>query len=351
MRFYFHALCVGLSVSLLALTGCGAPNPDASSENGKRQIIDQANKALTDSDCATALELLLPVYNSSNSDNEIRLMTASAYACWADINYFKLLGDMVTHASSLAGGGFWTYASSLFPSTIGQDHVAEGSLLGQDALLSILQPGIPILPSGAVNSGSFNVGSVYPADRTDDSNLYLIFTSLAGIGSLQNRYGNPDANFHPHTALPWTAASSVSSDGCGYTSSITNFVDALSQSRNSVPSGLGTAIGFILNGPPGLNVSFQQVLDVACEYGCLGIKPSQDANAARKAIYALILDPTDSWTVSGCAGLFPSGCNTSHSCPSTLRNRSSCTAQTSDVNSCAAAGLTNFINNSLAGWQ
>jgi hypothetical protein len=338
-----------LSLLSLQLSGCGAPTPDASTELGKRQIIDQANKALTTSDCSTALELLLPVYNSANSDNEIRMMTASAYDCWANINFFKLVGDMVTHGTTLAGSGFWSYASSIFPSTLGKDHVAEGSLLGQDALLATINPGIPILPSGAINLGSYNVGSVYPADRTDDSNLELIFTAMAGIGSLQNRYGNPNASFLPQAnpPLPWTTAATVSTDGCGYASSVLNFVDGLTQSQNNVPSSVKTAIGYILNGPSGSPVTLQQILDAACDFGCMGIKPTVDAN--HSAAVVLALDPGGNWALTGCN--FASGCNTAHQCPSTLRNRSSCTAQATDVNSCAAAGITNFINKSPLGWQ
>lgn len=316
--------CV-LGASLLAiLSGCGGSSSDGSTELGKRQIIDQANQALTTSDCATALDLLLPVYNSANSDNEIRMMTASAYACWANINYFKVMGDMVTNASALTSG-FFTYASTLFPSTIGADHVAEGALLSQDALMATLKSGIPILPSGGINLGSYNVGSIYPYDRTDDSNLYLLFTSLAGIGSLQNRYGNPNSGFHPQTKLPWSTPATVSTDGCGYVSSILNFVDAIDAAQNILPSGIQKSLNTVAT-------ALEAPLDQACDYGCTGGNPGLPG-----------------WVASGCG--FASGCTTDHKCPKTLRNRSSCQAQTTDVNSCAAAGIVNLINVSPLGWQ
>ncbi len=322
------ALVFGLSL----LCGCGAPSPDASTETGKRQIIDQANKALTTSDCSTALELLLPVYNSSDTDNEVRMLTASAYACWANINYFKLIGDIVTNSATLASSGFWNFASQDFPSTIGQDHVAEGALLSQDALLATLKTGIPVLPSGAINSGTYNEGSVYSLDRIDDSNLYLIFTALAGIGSLQNRYGSPNSSYHPQSALPWTTAANVSTDGCGYASSILNFVDAIEAAKNIVPSNLKNTLTSI-------STNFSAAIDLACDYGCTGQKPPAIAP----------LNPSNKWVASGCS--YATGCTTSHKCPSTLRNRGSCTASTTDLNSCAAAGITNFINYSSLGWQ
>jgi hypothetical protein len=309
---------------LLLFSGCGASSPDASTELGKRQIIDQANKALTTLDCATALDLLLPVYNSNNTDNEIRMMTASAYACWANINYFKVMGDMAVNSSALSSG-FFAYASKLFPSTIGADHVAEGSLLSQDALMATIKSGVPILPSGAINLGSYNEGSIYSYDRTDDSNLYLLFTSLAGIGSLQNRYGNPDANFHPQAKLPWTTPANVSTDGCGYAASVLNFVDAISAAQNILPSGLKNALSAVSS-------TLSAPIDLACDYGCTGGNPG-----------------IPGWVVSGCG--FSSGCTTDRKCPKTLRDRNSCKAQTSDINSCAAAGLVNMVNVSPLGWQ
>jgi hypothetical protein len=314
------------------LSGCGAPTPDASTELGKRQLIDQANKALTTSDCSTALQILLPIYQSANTDNEVRLLTASAYACWANVNYFKLIGDIVSNSGTLAGSGFWSFASSLFPSTAGQDHVAEGAVLAQDALLASLVPGIPILPSGAINYGSYNVGSIYPSDRTDDSNLYLIFTAMAGIGSFQNRYGNPDSAFHPQSALPWKTAANATTDGCGYASSILNFVDAITQAQTIVPSNLKNALNSISS-------AFSTSLDLACDFGCTGLVPPAVAP----------FNPSNKWVASGCN--FNSGCTIDRKCPSTLRNRFSCQAQTTDVNSCAAAGITNFINASSLGWQ
>jgi hypothetical protein len=307
---------------LALLSSCGAPSPDGSTELGKRQIIDQANKALTTEDCATALDLLLPVYNSANTDNEIRMMTASAYACWAKINYFKVMGDMVVNLGSLSNG-FFNYASKLFPSKIGADHVTEGSLLSQDALMATIQSGVPILPSGAINSGSYNVGSIYPFDRTDDSNLYLLFASLAGVGSLQNRYGNPDAAFHPQVDLPWSTPTNVSADGCGYASSVLNFVDAIGAAQGILPSSVKNSLNSIAS-------NLSTALDLACEAGCTGATP------------------LPGWVASGCTF---TGCTTDHKCPKTLRNRGSCQAQTSDINSCAAAGIVNMINVSPAGWQ
>jgi hypothetical protein len=267
---------------------------------------------------------LLPVYSSVNSDNEIRVLTASAYACWANINYFKLVGDIVTNSSAIAGSGFWRFASQLFPSSIGSDHVAEGSLLGQDALLATLRPGVPILPSGAISLGTFNVGSVYSYDRTDESNLYLVFVALAGIGSFQNRYGNPDSSFHPQADLPWTTPANVTTDGCGYASSILNFVDAINEAQAIVPQNLKNTLSSISG-------SLASGIDQACDLGCTGGNPGFPG-----------------WVASGCTF---SGCTVDHKCPKTLRNRSSCQASTTDVNSCAAAGIVNMINYSPLGWQ
>jgi hypothetical protein len=314
--------------------GCGAPTPDASTETGKRQIIDQAVKALTTSDCATALDLLLPVYNSANTDNEIRLVTASAYGCWAGINYFKLLGDMVQNSASLTssgGGFFWILSSSLFPSTSGQDYVAEGAMLGTDALMASLKFGVPVLPSAQINAGSYNVGSIYGNDRIDDANLYLLFISWAGIGGLQNRYGSPTSSYHRGALLPWNTAAGVTSDGAAYVSSIMNFVDAIGLSKNILPSSLSSTLTTLQSG-------FTTSLDAACNYGCANTKPP-----------AVLPVNNGNWVQSGCT-LGLSGCPNSK-CPDALRDRSRITGQASDINSCAAAGVVNFINSSTVGWQ
>ncbi|MDR3608714.1 MAG: hypothetical protein P4M08_15225 [Oligoflexia bacterium] len=318
---------------LLFGQGCGAPTPDPSSTDGQQQILDAVDMALTNQDCSTALNLILPLYNSANTDNEIRLKTASAYGCAAGVNFFSLTSTLLSNVTNLAPPTFWSYMAQLFPSTAGADHKMEGAFYGTDALQSVLNNGVIILPANQVNSGTYNVGSVFSNDRTLDSNLYLIYMAMAGIGTAESRYGNPDPVTHNKgNALPWTTAAAMTEDGCGLAASVLNFLDATTSSASSLSASLANAL-----------TSNQALIYAgiaqACAYGCSNSLP---AGAVDIAVY----NPNGTWQASGCTMASP--CS---ACPSTLRNRSSCTAQSSDVNSCAAAGIINFINSAVAGWQ
>jgi hypothetical protein len=331
-RARFFANLLGL-LCVLGLLGCGAPTPDLSSEDGKQQILDAVNVALTEQNCSAALSLILPLYSSSNTDNDVRLATASAYGCSAGINFFDLTSDLANNATQLAPPLFWSYMAQLFPSTAGADHKMEGAFYGMDALQAILNPGTIILPANEVNAGGYNVGSVFVSDRTENSNLYLLYMAMAGIGTAESRYGNPSAtNFNKGNVLPWTTAAAVDANGCGLAASVLNFVDAIGEIESDLPSSIQSALSTtqsaILTG-----------IDQACAYGCSNTLPSGVIDTA-------LYNPTGTWVASGCAAVTP--CSV---CPNALRNRSICTSQASDVNSCAAAGIINFINSSAAGWQ
>ena len=124
------------------------------------------------------------------------MMMASAYGCDAHINLFSLIGDIAEKSSTLVGGGFWAFLASEFPSTT-SDRVPEAAQLAQDALLSVIDPGAVVLPNEMFNITTFNPASYRVGDRIGDANAYLFFTSMAGMGGLESRYGKP---------LPWTSA-------------------------------------------------------------------------------------------------------------------------------------------------
>lgn len=324
-----------LFFALLAFSGCGTPVPDGGSLDGQQQIIDQAEKALTTSDCATALQLILPLYNSANSDNAIRMVTASAYACDANIDFFPLLGTLVSNASTLNGGGLWSLLAETFPSVQGKDHVVEGALLAEDALQATLQNGIPVLKQYQTNPGTDNVGSVYASDRTSDSNIYMLLVSMAGIGGLESRNGNPSASYHKQAALPWATAATMTADGCAYAASILNLIDSIGAVGSVLPASEQTAFGNI-------STAFNTILTYACNVGLnsTGAYPIPPSGTP-----ANLGGATSTWVSSGCT------LTTGTGCPYTLRNRASCTGLATDPNSCAAAGIINFINSSSAGWQ
>jgi hypothetical protein len=333
----FTLSVLGVCLALAALQGCGAPTPDDSSANGQQQILDAVDVALSSQQCTTATSLILPLYNSSYSDDAIRMKTASAYGCSAGIDFFGLVGQIVTDSGQLAlsssGTGLWSLMAELFPSQTGQDYKMEGAFYATDALEAVLNTGVLVLPENQVNAGTSNVGSVLAEDRTIDSNLYLLFVAMAGIGTVESRYGGTlEANFNKGAALPWTSVAAMNADGCGLAASVLNFFDAIAQAESELPTNLDKTLTQ-LNGVTAL-------LDKACAYGCSNTSPDSDT-VVNKAIF----DPNSTWVLSGANLGTP--CTV---CPFSLRNRSSCTGVATDVNSAAAAGLINFLNNSVAGW-
>jgi hypothetical protein len=304
-------------ITLLALTGC-SPGLDPTSGLGKQALLDQANYALTTEDCAQAITLIKPVYASENTDNKVRMMMASAYACEATINLFEVVNDLIANSSAIAGAGFWNFLALEFPSTT-NDRVSEAAQLAQDALHSVISPAAVILPTNMYNTDTFNPGALTTQDRYSDANAFLFFVSMAAIGSIENRYGSPDSNGKRGTAtLPWMTATSIKAtgtateaDGCAYASAIVNYVDALDGLASSTSGKISDTFA-------SLHSTFSSAIYQACDQGCTVI-----------------------------CGL--SSCPT---CPATLRNRSSCAGTVTDPASCAAAGIVNFlVNTPLVGWE
>jgi hypothetical protein len=157
--------------------------------------------------------------------------------------------------------------------------------------------------------------------------MFLVMTSMAQIGALQNRYSAPDPSNYSKTqvlgytaAAPdgWAKAVNVNAEGCTYASSILNMLDSIHEVGNQLEGKRGEAFKLI-------GTAFGAVMNLACELGCQGAGG-----------YA-----------TGCA--LPAGsCNP---CPLELRNRNSCTAVVTEKASCAAAGIAHFINtDAILGW-
>src|SRR3954469_24023259 len=102
----FHNRLTTILLSL-TLAACSVPQNDIGSALGKQAILDEVNGALNVGDCVGALNRILPLYNSGNTDNDVRMITASAYACHANLNFFGFLDSLTQSASGLASSGLW----------------------------------------------------------------------------------------------------------------------------------------------------------------------------------------------------------------------------------------------------
>ncbi|OFZ18953.1 MAG: hypothetical protein A2X94_13470 [Bdellovibrionales bacterium GWB1_55_8] len=293
------ALCALL---VLSFVRCGT-DYDTSTIDGRRATLDAAQIHLSEGECTEAIEKLEGIYKSASVDNEVRMITASAYACVANVNFFKMIGELVENSPLLGGGAFWSLLAKLFPSPASDpdDKAVEGAILASDALMATLKPGAVILPESYIDPEGFNPGATLASDRADDANLYLLFVSLAAIGAMENRFGAPDATYLG--TLPWQAGDHVDmeTDGCAFASSVLNFVDTVGSVANSSSPELGAALLTLKTG-------IADGMDAACTAGCF--------------VCGLVCD----------------------GCPITLRNRRSCTGLLTDKNSCAAAGIVNLVN-------
>jgi hypothetical protein len=290
------------------LGGCSVSTPgDSINKSG---VIDSVNRSLSIQDCGSALQQIQPVYQSSQSDNDIRIATASVYGCFAGIQVLPLIQDLIDFPGDIGGSGIWEFLAKEFPSTTtpSDDKKPQAAMNGLDALFAALKPGIVLIPSTLVNSGTSNPGSILATDRIDDSNSYLPFMSMALIGTLQNRYGKSDSSYHQTVDLPWTTADQTKGDGCAFASALLSLQDGIKFVSASAPSNVATTYGKI-------NTFLSTALDAACNVGCTII----------------------------CGGSVT--CTT---CPTNLRDRNSCTGTNTDANSCATAGIIKFVNTS---WQ
>jgi hypothetical protein len=275
---------------------------------------------------------ILPLYNSSNTNNEVRMLTASAYGCEAGLNFFSTLTNITLDANTLTAT-FWGFFAQLFPSNI-NDKVVESSGYGMDTLMTTLILGQVILPSDLLNTTSLNPESLNVNDRIGDSNIYMLMMSMAAMGGAESRYGKPDANFHPQSAMPFTDnITNMSDQGCIYASGVLNFFDSI------VPATavLSSDVANVLNQP--IVTLIKDSLDVACDYGCKGTMPANGD--------ILTLNPTGKWVATGCS--IAAGCG---GCPKILKDYTQCHPNVAnDPAACAAAGIANFVNASAAAWQ
>ena len=300
-----------MAAAILFITACGSPGYDATNTTANSILIfgavDQVNTSLSTQSCTAALAQIQPLYDSINTNNQIRLATAASYGCAAKVNIFQMLSDL-SKASDLGGSGLWKYLVTEFPSVSSpDDKIPTAAGLGTDAAMSAVRPGTLFVPAVEVNASSKNPGSLIYTDRVGDANSYITFLSMSLMGSLLYRNGVPDATTHVKTVpLPWITAATTVGDGCAFASGLLNFFDGLGSITSSSPSSVRgayqTITSYLLSG-----------VDTACALGCAVV----------------------------CAGA--SSCTT---CPATLRSRASCTGLTTDVNSCAAAGLAKFVNSS-----
>jgi hypothetical protein len=359
----FFSRCQAYFLCAAMLTACGMPAADPTSAQGKRAILDDVNIYLSAGNCSAALNEILPLYNSTNTDNDVRMAMASVYGCNAGFNFFGFFSKV--GSLNFSNNALFELFATEFPSqNVLSDKVVESAGFGIDALMAILAPGQVLIPGDLFNTTTNNQGSLLFTDRTFDANLYSFFITMTAMGGLENRVGAA-ANGAPLNSppLPWITSSTagmataagLTASGCEYASALVNVADATAQISTQCLSGSAAPAvtnvpAFVVNklnclvnlGLPG--ESFSQMIYDACNFGCQGKAPTVANGFSVNQQTAF--DPLGGWSAATCgASTF---CT---QCPLLLRNRNNCAGTANDQTSCAAAGIINFANNALIGWQ
>ncbi len=304
LRFGFVAL-------LPVLGACGSPGYDSTNTIANSILIsgavDQVNVSLSSQACNAALAGIQPLFDSVNTNNQIRMAMAASYGCSAKVNIFQIVSDL-SRAPDLGGSGLWKFFSTEFSSVASpDDKVPTAAGLGIDAAMAAVYSGSIFVPTLEINSTTHNPGSLLYTDRVGDANSYIAFLSMALIGSVLSRGGLPDPVTHVKTVpLPWQSADLTVGDGCGLASGLLNFFDGIDSISRASPASIRTSyvtISTFLSG----------AMDVACGLGC---------------------------------SFFCADASLCTVCPPTLRDRNSCTGSFTDPNSCAAAGIAAFVSGS-----
>lgn len=310
---------LGVLLSVLLLSSCGGKNFNCESDEGRRALVGEVDQLLSSQDCAGALALIEPYYALSGcGTDEIRQARASANACAASINFFQLVNDLGTN--NIVGEEMWVTLTKLFPSSI-TDQRLTGGQNALDALFAIRRAGVLTPPQYIINATSANPGSLVAAHRTEDSNIFSMLVSMALIGTLQNRYGAPAANYHrgqkigASASFPngWETVGAVDVNACTYAGAVLSMFDSITQVGGTIGATLGSAGATLV----AAGTIYVALLDAACDAGCV----------------------TCGFAAGTCA-----------TCPIELRNRYACTGIATDKVSCSAAGIAQFMNSAPGGF-
>lgn len=310
---------LGCLLALTLLSSCGRPDFSCDSAEGRGAIVAEVDQLLSSQDCTSALALIEAYYVLPGcAADEIRQARAAANACAANINFFQLVSDLATN--NIVGNELWVTLTLLFPSSL-TDQRLTGGQNAMDALFAIRRPGTLTPPEYLINSTSANPGTLVAGHRTEDSNTYSMLVSMALIGSLQNRYGAPLANYHRGQKLGtsasfpngWETVGAVDVNACTYAGAILTLFDSIEQIGPTLAASFGSTGATLVASA----TAFTALLSTACDAGCVT------------------------------CGFAAGSCTT---CPIELRDRFSCTGIATDKASCSAAGIAQFMNSTPAGF-
>jgi hypothetical protein len=199
-----RGLAAALLLACTTLSACGN-RYDLDTDRGRRARIDDANFHLSKGECSAALASILPLYQSTYVDDEIRLVTASAHACEGTFNLLNLAGGLSSAANPFQG-----LAKSL--SNKPNDGARAAMYRANDVLTK----------NGTALGASL---------RSPAANSYMVFIQLGIIGTVIRNYGSPALDGAQGANLVYDVSSNPAGevsneDACALAASLGNIVDS-----------------------------------------------------------------------------------------------------------------------------
>ncbi|MGZ3738828.1 MAG: hypothetical protein ACXVB9_05615 [Bdellovibrionota bacterium] len=186
----------------LFLSACG-DRYDLSTARGQQASIDDANSFLSQGKCAQADAAINPLYGSVYVTDQVRLIKASAQACFAGFQLLTFAGNLV---------GTSNYFKSL---ALSLNNTAG------DSARQWMYNAVDVLTQGgnAMNGGQ----------RSTADNSYMVFLQLGVISSILRNYGAPDSTGAKTVALTYLGTLS-NVDACALTAAFSFITDSYSNS-------------------------------------------------------------------------------------------------------------------------
>lgn len=206
-------------LSLVLMVSCGN-RFDISKERGRQARIDDANYHLSHGDCTAANASIDPLYTSSYVTDEVRIIKASVYSCYAGFN-------LLTMASNLSGATNYYKAMVKSMTNVAGDNARSYMYQANDVL-------------------TFAGTKMNANQRSSDINTYMVFVQLATVAAILRNYGSPTADGSQGAAIGYVNAPNNMSnvDGCATAAAVSIMTDSITQSSLTDSDSAATAASF-----------------------------------------------------------------------------------------------------------
>jgi hypothetical protein len=202
--FGSRAILSAIGIGILIISGCGN-RFDLSTQRGRQARIDEANFHLSYGNCGAAFEAIEPAYQSPDVDDEIRIVRASAQACYGTFNLLNFVANIAGASNYLSA-----VAKSLSNSA------------GDGARASFY---------GAIDTLTRNSTLMNASARTTSVNTYMVFIQMGVVGAILRNYGAPAADGSQGSNLVYDATGSpagemANEDACALAASLAIITDS-----------------------------------------------------------------------------------------------------------------------------